>query len=106
MSLYKKVEEPDGLFVGGESWKDEWKNMPEFIQEKQREYAKITVRFRNQQDLDEFAKLIGQKLNRKSQCTWHPELKLNKATEKRYVDDSEIPNLHREQGPVGEQTDK
>jgi hypothetical protein len=49
--------------------------MPEFVQEQKREYAKIVVRFRSQQDLDDFAKLIGQRLNKNSQATWHPELR-------------------------------
>lgn len=57
-----------------ESWRSEWVGMPEFVQERQREYAKITVRFRCQADLDDFARLIGQRLNARSQCTWHPEL--------------------------------
>lgn len=57
-----------------EQWREEWVGMPEFVQERQREFAKITVRFRCQADLDDFAALIGQKLNARSQCTWHPEL--------------------------------
>ena len=57
------------------SWKEHWEGMPEFVQEKKREFCKIVFRFRNQEDLDEFAKLIGQKLNQNSQATWHPILK-------------------------------
>jgi len=64
----------------------EWQGMPEFIQGKQREYAKIIVRFRNQEDLNDFARLIGQTLNAKSQCTWHPKL-LPKKVITKYVDE-------------------
>lgn len=52
----------------------EWVSMPEFIQEKQEAFAKIIVRFRNQADLDEFSRRIGQRLKANSQSTWYPEL--------------------------------
>lgn len=55
-------------------WEIHWRGMPEFVQDRKREYAKITVRFRTAEDLQQFAQLIGQKLNRNSQCTWFPEL--------------------------------
>ena len=37
-------------------WKQEWKDMPEFIQDKKEPYAKI----------------IGQKLTKKTKSIWHP----------------------------------
>jgi hypothetical protein len=73
------------LFESEPEWQKEWKGMPEFVQLKQREYAKLIVRFRNQQDLDDFARLIGQKLNPNSQCTWHPELRPDKSSVKKYI---------------------
>lgn len=74
-----------------ESWQHHWRGMPEFVQMKQTEYAKITVRFRDQESLDDFCAKIGQKLNPRSQCTWHPELPPigRSATVKRWVDDAE-----------------
>ena len=68
------AEEPT-LFNNPPDWQAEWQGMPEFVQNRQREYAKIIVRFRNKKDLDEFAALIGQRLNRNSLSTWHPALK-------------------------------
>ncbi len=62
------------LFEIPADWQEQWQGMPEFVQNRQREYAKIIVRFRSKEDLDDFAQLIGQRLNRLSQCTWHPEL--------------------------------
>jgi len=38
----------------------EWDDMPEFVQEAKGAYEEVTVRFRNQADLEEFAKLIEQ----------------------------------------------
>lgn len=54
------------------NWKDEWKNMPEFIQEKQKPHAQIVFRFENEENLQEFATLIGQKLTNKTKSAWYP----------------------------------
>jgi hypothetical protein len=97
----------DSLFRDDDApaWKDEWQGMPEFVQEQQRPFAQIIVRFRNQEDLDEFAQLIGQKLNAKSQCTWHPERPLRRYT-KRYVDESELSGLHSLKGSLEKPPDQ
>lgn len=72
------------------SWnvEKEWKEMPEFVQEKQKEYAKIIFRFRDESDLISFSKLIGQKLTNKTKSTWYPEIKKGLLSCKRYVDES------------------
>jgi hypothetical protein len=62
--------------------------MPEFVQEKQEPYAKIIVRFENKEDLEEFSKLINQKLTQKTKSIWHPELHRGIHSAKRYVDES------------------
>ena len=54
------------------SWQEEWKDMPEFVQDKKKEYAKIVFRFDNKEDLQAFAKLIGQKLTNKTKSSWFP----------------------------------
>ena len=51
---------------------EEWCGMPEFIQEKKEPYSKIIVRFDNEEALQNFANLIGQKLNKKTKSIWHP----------------------------------
>lgn len=73
-----------------ESWKNEWKDMPEFIQDKQRPYAQIIVRFDTEKDLQEFAKLIGQSLTRKTKSIWHPykSHRINNLQQLRYKDES------------------
>jgi hypothetical protein len=67
---------------------DEWKDMPEFVQERQDPYAKIIIRFEIKEDLEEFSKLIGQKLTQKTKSIWHPELQRGINSAKRYVDES------------------
>ncbi len=66
----------------------EWVDMPEFVQEKQEPYACIKVRFENQEDLEEFAKLIGQPLTNKTKSIWHPKLVRGINSDKRYTDES------------------
>ena len=71
----------------GEWWDEEWQDMPEFIQEQQDPYSMINVRFSSEEDLQEFAKLIGQPLTRKTKSIWHPRLVRGAHTHKVWVDD-------------------
>jgi|TARA_R100001594_G_scaffold7640_1_gene20510 hypothetical protein len=68
-------------------WKDEWQDMPEFKMEDLSSFRKIVVHFRNQEDIDKFAKLIGQKIT-KAPSLWYPEWKKRRYADKRYVDES------------------
>ena len=68
-------------------WKEEWKDMPEFIQEKQEPFSKIIVRFETEKDLQDFSELIGQKLTPKTKSIWHPKLIRGKNKHKRYIDE-------------------
>lgn len=69
-------------------WKNEWLDMPEFVQEKKESYSKIIVRFNSEEDLQEFAKLIGQKLTNKTKSIWHPKLVRGINSNKRYTNES------------------
>ena len=66
------------------NWKNEWMGMPEFIQEKQSPFSQIIVRFRNEQDLEDFSKIIGQKLTPLTKSIWHPFLIRGVNSKKRY----------------------
>lgn len=50
----------------------EWQQMPEFVQNKQEPYAAVMFRFQTEEDLAEFAELIGQKLTQKTKSSWYP----------------------------------
>ena len=69
-------------------WKKEWLDMPEFKQEKKEAYAKIIIRFDNENELQEFAKLINQPLTNKTKSIWYPKLIRGLNSNKRYVDES------------------
>ena len=68
-------------------WKKEWEDMPEFEMEDLSSFRKIVVHFRNQEDIDKFAELIGQKIT-KAPSLWYPEWKKRRYADKRYVDES------------------
>lgn len=77
------------LFENEKEWVIEWQDMPEFIQQKtQKEYSKITIRFRNKEDLDNFSNLIKQKLTNKTKSIWFPEIERGKNSNKLYVCES------------------
>lgn len=54
------------------SWQQEWKDMPEFVQEKKKPHSQIIIRFENENDLQDFANLIRQKLTNKTKSIWFP----------------------------------
>ena len=69
-------------------WQKEWQGMPEFVQAKQAPHAQIIVRFESEADLQEFARLIGQKLTKRTKSIWHPQLTRGKHATKRYANES------------------
>ena len=75
------------LFDDKEPWQEEWVGMPEFIQEKQEPFSKIIVRFESEEDLREFAKLIGQNLTPKTKSIWHPHKPHRRPIKQGYVDE-------------------
>jgi hypothetical protein len=70
-----------------ESWKKEWEDMPEFKMKDLSSFRKIVVHFRSQKDIDEFAKLIGQKIT-KAPSLWYPEWEKRRYANKQYIDES------------------
>lgn len=60
------------LFDNEYDWQSEWQSMPEFVQEQKKPYTQIIVRFENESDLQDFARVIGQKLTKKTKSIWHP----------------------------------
>lgn len=75
------------MFEGENNVFDEWKGMPEFVQDSQKPFSQIIVRFRCQEDLDEFSSLINQKLTAKTKSIWHPQLVRGINSSKVYKDE-------------------
>ena len=70
-----------------EDWKTEWQDMPEFEMKDLTSFRNIVVHFRNQKDIDGFAKLIKQKIT-KAPSLWYPEWEKRRYADKQYVDES------------------
>ena len=69
-------------------WQKEWLDMPEFIQTKKEDsYCKITIRFKNETDLEQFSKLINQKLTNKTKSIWFPAIERGINSNKIYVNE-------------------
>ena len=65
-------KEQPTLFDCQSIYDEHWQDMPEFNQERQKPFSKIIVRIASQEDLDSFAKLIGQRLTPKTKSIWYP----------------------------------
>ena len=85
--IYRKRHEEIFKSKKKEEWKEEWQDMPEFEMEDLSSFRKIVVHFRNQEDIDKFAELIGQKIT-KAPSLLYPEWEKRRYADKRYVDES------------------
>ena len=66
----------------------EWKDMPEFVQEKQEPYRSLKINFRNEEDFKEFCKILGYDEDMKPavKSHWYPKLFRGEHSNLRYVD--------------------
>tara|TARA_R110000824_G_scaffold380262_1_gene572607 strand:- start:2628 stop:2906 length:279 start_codon:yes stop_codon:yes gene_type:complete len=69
-------------------WEVEWQGMPEFIQEKRDPFHMLQIRFANEKDYWEFAKLIEQNITKKTLSIWYPKLQIGANAHLRYADES------------------
>lgn len=69
-------------------WGQEWQGMPEFHQEELRPWKSVIVHFAGPGDMEEFAKLIEQKLTAKTRSLWFPKAEIERYVNKRYSDES------------------
>jgi hypothetical protein len=63
---------------------EEWKGMPEFDQKDKSAFRSIPVHFANQEAVDAFAALIGQKITDRTRFVWYPEIQIERYADKRY----------------------
>jgi hypothetical protein len=86
MFVVEKLQ--SALFQTGDLPNELWVGMPEFVQEKIEPYATIIIRFSTADDLENFAQIVGQKLNKKTKSMWHPALERGTTTRKVYSNES------------------
>ena len=70
------------------NWEKEWVGMPEFSQQDLTPFRVINVRFKSEDDVLKFAKLIGQTITPKQKALWFPFSEFRRASHLRYVDES------------------
>ena len=68
-----------------ELWEEEWQDMPEFVQEDETPYQQIIVSFRNEKDVQNFAKLTNQGLTNQTKSAWYPPCDREKPSNFLYV---------------------
>jgi hypothetical protein len=68
-------------------WQEEWQGMPEFIQEDLQPIQTIVVSFKTKEDVQDFAKIIDQKLTYKTKSIWFPAKNRDIVNNKKYVDE-------------------
>jgi len=57
-----------------DDWKTLWKGTPDFVNDNNLPYKKLTVSFRNEEDYRDFQKRLEQPLTDKTKSIWHPKL--------------------------------
>ena len=75
------------LFDVGHSWDEAWKGMPEFLQANLQPFQTINVHFETREDVEAFAKLVGQRITLDTKFIWYPEMDRNDFSKVRYVDE-------------------
>ena len=68
-------------------WRKEWQGMPEFFQENLMPFRVINLRFRSEEDVQEFARLVEQVITPKQKALWFPFAEFRRASHLRYVDE-------------------
>ena len=76
-----------------ETWKEEWKGIPEYVQEKSVPYRTMKINFRNEEDFQEFCRLVGlaEDLKPSVKSAWYPKLERGESSNIRYVDSNYVP---------------
>lgn len=64
--------------------KKSWDGMPEYDHEDKTAFRSIIVHFKNQENVDKFAELVGQNITDKTRMLWYPEIEIERASDKRY----------------------
>jgi len=67
-------------------WEREWQGLPEFLQNDKRPRRTLLMHFRNEEDVQLFAKLVGQKITPRTKFVWYPPMPKFSYAQLRYVE--------------------
>lgn len=86
--MAKKCDKQATLMDIDPDWKKEWEGMPEFNMGNTEPIQKITISFKNREDVRKFGELIGQRLSPRTDSIWFPKQECYIAPKSmRYVDE-------------------
>ena len=88
LTVNKNTNQITMSIMDNSDWEDEWVGMPEFIQEDLTSHRKIIVHFRDDEDVQKFAELIGQRITPKLPSVWYPKMPPRKRLHLSYEDES------------------
>lgn len=86
-ALIEDIEGEYGLFKFDPE--DEWKGMPEFKQEEEKHF-KIIVHFPDDNAVNTFSELVGQKITEKTKYIWFPKQEDIRQRDYEYVTDTDV----------------
>lgn len=67
----------------------EWRGMPEFNQPENGAIRQIIVSFDTEEGIEEFSKLVGQNITKKTKSIWFPKREKNDVVDLFYVNSSD-----------------
>lgn len=65
---------------------EEWQGMPEYESENLGAFKQIIVSFKTAEDVQDFAKLLRQKIHPKTKSIWFPQVEIDSTKDIRYAD--------------------
>jgi len=69
----KKAKKEDTFFDETEWWEEHWQGMPDYTSESQMPQTTLYIHFKNKEDRERFAELVGQKIGPRTKSIWYPE---------------------------------
>ena len=89
--MINEENKQDQLFLipqdEGTIWKEQWKEMPEYIQEDLTPLRTLLVHFEKEEDVEQFSKLLNQPITGLTKSMWYPQLTIQRLVTKRYSDE-------------------
>ena len=80
--------------VVADDWPAIWRGMPEYHQDDLRPWKSVKVHFRDPEDMERFADMIGQKLTGNTKSVWYPKAALRRYAGKVYVSENPVNPRH------------
>lgn len=105
MPYAKPNDAQSNLFGSNEDWKEEWVGMPEYEQKNFLPEFSVRVNFSSYEDMKKFSVLIQQTITTKTQSVWYPKQNKEALSNKVYVDESQVSNLHCVEREMGDNDD-